>query len=133
MIRYVDSSVVLRALFGEAGAMALPEAACSSRILALEAARAVDRRRALRLLDRDALAAKTAELSQLVATLALATVSDEILARAGSPFPVPVRALDAIHVATAEAFARRDEVEFWTHDARQADAAHARGLGVRGV
>jgi predicted nucleic acid-binding protein len=47
-----------------------------------------------------------------------------------------VRALDAIHVATAEillAEANGEPLEFWTHDNRQATAALLRGLTVRGV
>jgi hypothetical protein len=47
-----------------------------------------------------------------------------------------VRALDAIHVATAEilrAEAGGGPLEFWTHDDRQATAALSRGLMVRGI
>ncbi len=46
------------------------------------------------------------------------------------------RALDAIHVATAEVLqteAAAELLEFWTHDTRQATAALSRGLDVRGV
>jgi hypothetical protein len=46
-----------------------------------------------------------------------------------------VRALDALHVATAEVLAAEagdDPLEFWTHDDRQANAAASRGLTVRG-
>jgi hypothetical protein len=49
---------------------------------------------------------------------------------------VNVRALDAIHVATAEvlaAEAQGEPLEFWTHDDRQATAALSRGLTVRGT
>ena len=49
--------------------------------------------------------------------------------------PVDLRALDAIHVATAEVLAAEaadDPLEFWTHDERQANAAASRGLTVRG-
>jgi len=56
------------------------------------------------------------------------------LARAS--FGVNVRALDAIHVATAQVLAQAATAEtlsFWTHDDRQATAALARGLNVRGV
>ena len=55
--------------------------------------------------------------------------------RAKSSFAVNVRALDAIHVATAEMLAAEAEgepLEFWTHDERQAIAALSRGLTVRG-
>ena len=55
--------------------------------------------------------------------------------RAKRSFAV-VRALDAIHVATAEvlpAEADGESLEFWTHDDRQATAALSRGLTVRGI
>jgi hypothetical protein len=48
--------------------------------------------------------------------------------------PVNVRALDALHVATAEVLtASVGRLQFWTHDERQALAALARGLDVRGA
>lgn len=59
-----------------------------------------------------------------------------IIDRAKSPFAVNVRALDAIHVATAEILAAEAEgepLEFWTHDDLQATAALSRGFTVRGV
>jgi hypothetical protein len=49
---------------------------------------------------------------------------------------VNVRALDALHIATAEILAAEvndGALEFWTHDERQASAALSRGLVVRGV
>ena len=49
---------------------------------------------------------------------------------------VNLRAIDAIHVATAEvlaAVADGEALEFWTHDERQATAAISCGLAVRGV
>jgi len=66
----------------------------------------------------------------------LVSIDDEVIERAKSPFAINVRALDAIHVATAEILSREasdDPVEFWTHGARQASAALSRGLTVRGV
>ena len=48
----------------------------------------------------------------------------------------PLRALDAIHVATAEVLLAEgagEALEFWTHDDRQAIAALSRGLTVRGT
>lgn len=53
-----------------------------------------------------------------------------------NPFAVNARALDALHVATAEvllAESKSDTLEFWTRDNRQATAALSRGLTVRGV
>ena len=66
----------------------------------------------------------------------LVAIDRAVIDRAKSGFAVNVRALDAIHVATAEALiseARGEHLEFWTHDARQALAALSRGLTVRGV
>jgi hypothetical protein len=48
---------------------------------------------------------------------------------------VTLRALDAVHVATAEILAAEaigEPLEFWTHDERQAIAARSRGLTVKG-
>jgi uncharacterized protein len=63
-------------------------------------------------------------------------IDSAVLVRAKSPFAVNVRALDAIHVATAEVLAGEAEgeaLEFWTHDERQATAARSRGLSVYGI
>src|SRR5579883_3322887 len=49
---------------------------------------------------------------------------------------VTKRALDAIHVASAEILAAEapgEPLEFWTHDGRQATAARSRGLAVFGT
>jgi predicted nucleic acid-binding protein len=68
--------------------------------------------------------------------LDLAPVDRTVIDRAKGSFAVNLRALDAIHVATAEILAAEAEgesVEFWTHDDRQAAAALSRGLTVRGT
>ena len=58
-------------------------------------------------------------------------VSEEILARAGRPFPVePVRTLDAVHLATALEFAKAfPDLRVISRDARILDNAQALGLG----
>lgn len=61
-------------------------------------------------------------------------VSSAIIDVARAPFPVPVRALDAIHVATAQwLLPQVGGIAFWTHDHRQALAALSRGLDVAGI
>lgn len=59
------------------------------------------------------------------------TVSEEILERAGRPFPVePVRTLDAIHLATALAFTRVfSDLRLLSFDRRLLENARALGLG----
>jgi predicted nucleic acid-binding protein len=58
-----------------------------------------------------------------------------ILRRAGQPLLVPLRALDAIHVATAVVYRERraPDLVFATHDRRQARAAAALGFEVIGA
>jgi DNA-binding LytR/AlgR family response regulator len=108
----------------------------SSHVVEVEAFRAVDRERLVGNLDDTQTAIKRKELVDMFAMMDLASVDDLVIARAKSSFAVAVRALDAIHVATAEilaAEAEDDPLEFWTHDDRQATAALSRGLNVRGV
>jgi predicted nucleic acid-binding protein len=138
-VKYVDASAVLRLLFVESGP-AVPidggDRLVSSRLVEIEAFRAVDRERLLGTLNDGQTAAKRKELADLLATLDLAAIDDAVVTRAKSAFAVNVRALDAIHVATAEVLVEEAEgepLEFWTHDERQASAALSRGLTVRGV
>lgn len=68
--------------------------------------------------------------------LDLVSVDRPVIDRAKDSFAVNVRALDALHVATAEILAgeaKGERLEFWTHDSRQATAALSRGLAVFGV
>jgi predicted nucleic acid-binding protein len=129
---------VLRVLFGEPGpTVALAGGAIiSSRLVEIETFRAIDRERLLGTLDDERTAIKRKELTDLLAMLDLVPIDDPVIERAKSSFAVNVRALDAIHVATAEMLrmeAPTDPLEFWTHDGRQATAALSRGLTVRGV
>jgi predicted nucleic acid-binding protein len=138
-VKYVDASAVLRVLFAEAGPtvpLTAGDRVVSSQMVGVEAFRAVDQERLLGHLDDAETAAKRKELIDFLTMLDLAAVDDTVIAGAKNPFAVAVRALDAIHVATAEVLAAEapgDPLEFWTHDERQAIAARSRGLSVRGV
>jgi predicted nucleic acid-binding protein len=138
-MKYVDASAVLRVLFGEPGPsvpLAAGDRVVSSQIVEVEASRAVDRERLLGNLDDAETAIKRKELADLLAMADLLSVDGGVIDRAKSPFAVNLRALDAIHVATAElltAEAGGEPLEFWTHDERQATAALSRGLTVHGV
>lgn len=138
-MKYVDASAVLRVLFTEPGprlSLAAGDRAVSSQLLEVEAFRAVDRERLLGGLDDRQTATKRKELADLLAMLDLVAIDRQVIDGARSSFAVNVRALDAIHVATAEVLASEaddDPLEFWTHDERQAIAAASRGLDVRGV
>ncbi len=138
-MKYVDTSAVLRVLFSEPG-LAVPlvggDPVISSQLLEVEAFRAVDRERLLGHLSDEETARKRKELMELLAMLDLMPIDGMVIERAKSSFAVNVRALDAIHVATAEVLASEAKgkaMEFWTHDSRQATAALSRGLTVRGA
>jgi len=138
-VKYVDASAVLRILFTEPGpAVPLGEGdrVVSSQLVEVETFRAVDRERLIGSLDDIQAATKRKELTDLLAMLDLAAIDGAVIARAKSAFAINVRALDAIHVATAEilaAEANDESLEFWTHDERQASAALSRGLAVKGT
>jgi hypothetical protein len=138
-VKYVDASALLRILFAEPGPsvpLAAGESVVSSQVVEVETFRAVDRERLLGNLDDVETAIKRKELTDLLAMLDLAYVDGTVIDRAKGSFAVTVRALDAIHVATAEILAAEAEgesLEFWTHDERQATAALSRGLTVRGA
>lgn len=138
-MKYVDASAVLRVLFSEPGAsvpLVAGDRVVSSHLVEIEAFRAVDRERLLGNLDDGETAVKRKELAELLVRMDLVPIEGDVIDRAKGSFAVNVRALDAIHVATAEilaAEAEGDPVEFWTHDERQATAALSRGLTVRGL
>jgi predicted nucleic acid-binding protein len=108
----------------------------SSDLVGVEVFRAVDRERLLGNLDDAQTAIKRKELTDLLTMLDLAPIERSVIDRAKGSFAVNLRALDAIHVATAEVLAAEAEgepLEFWTHDDRQATAALSRGLTVLGM
>jgi predicted nucleic acid-binding protein len=136
-MKYVDASAVLRILFREPGPsvpLTAGASLVSSQVIEVEAFRAVDRERLLGHLNDEETALKRKELSDLLAMLDLAAIDTRVIERAKRAFAVNVRALDAIHVATAEILAGEAgaAAEFWTHDDRQAIAALSRGLTVHG-
>jgi hypothetical protein len=106
----------------------------SSQGVQVESFQAVDRERLLGNLDDAQTAIKRKELTDLLAMLDLVPVDGTVIDRAKSSVAVNVRALDAIHVSTAEVLAAEAEgepLEFWRHDQCQPTAL-SRGLTVRG-
>ena len=66
--------------------------------------------------------------------LAVVELSPMVLERAIEPFPVPVRALDALHLATLFFLAtQRQRPRLATYDARMADAATKLGFELHPV
>ncbi len=62
----------------------------------------------------------------MFARVALIELSPPVLSRALEPFPVPVRTLDALHLASLEFLRERGQaIELATYDDRMAEAARA--------
>jgi len=65
----------------------------------------------------------------LLARLAFVEMVPPVLGRAAEPFPVPVRTLDALHLATADFLrTKRQEVTMASYDDRQCAAAVRMGF-----
>jgi predicted nucleic acid-binding protein len=71
------------------------------------------------------------EARALLGRIALIELAPPILDRALDPFPVPVRTLDALHLASIEFLrARRQIVELATYDDRMSAAAKSLGVDL---
>jgi predicted nucleic acid-binding protein len=69
------------------------------------------------------------DLRALLARLSLLEMDEPVLARAIEPFPIPVRALDAIHLASADCLRRTGHaVSMATYDTRMGAAAREMGF-----
>ena len=137
MAIYVDASAVVRLLFHEPGVRApvhRSDVVVSSDVVAIEVARVLDRARLEGLVDDAELARKSSELQAILRRLHLFPLAPEMVEVARSSFPVQCRAVDAIHVATAQLVSQETpSLEFWTHDPMTAAAAAVRGLEVQGL
>ncbi len=135
---YVDSSVLLRIVFGEPGPLAgwaRETHAVSSELIRLECLRAIDRIRIREGLPDDDVATRRNLVLEHLGTFDLVTLDTAVLRRAADPFPTVIGALDAIHLTSA-LFARARAprlTRFATHDATLATAARAVGFDVVGI
>jgi predicted nucleic acid-binding protein len=137
VISLVDTSVILRKLFGERSMLAewpRIREAFASRIILVELGRIVDRARLGGEIDDAQVEQLQSEARRLLRSIALVALTDRILTRAAGPMPTVVGSLDAIHLATAQELAvSRPALVLATHDRQLARAARASGLEVCGV
>ena len=123
---YLDSSVALAQLFGEGRSppMALwQQPLVSSRLLEYEVWNRVH--------ARDFGATFGASTQTLIGQVRLMELTPPVLARASQPFPVPVRTLDALHLATIDFIRGHGEtVELASYDNRLIAAARALGVAL---
>jgi predicted nucleic acid-binding protein len=135
---YFDASVILRLLLQEKGAsppFSGKEQIYSSDLVDVEIFRALETAHLTGRIDTSELALKMTEATALLEAIERVVTQQEIIRRARASFPLAVRALDAIHIASAEWL--KDElgsaVSFWTHDRSQGEAAMCRGFEVSGL
>ena len=137
MTAYLDSSVVLRIVLREPGALREWRAVrrgVASALVEVECLRTLDRLRLRHGLADPDVAARREAIFRLLEEAEVVVPTSAVLARAAQPLPTELGTLDAIHLASALAW--RDEagedLVMATHDAALATAARASGLLVVG-
>lgn len=138
MIAYVDSSVILRVVLGQPGALAEWRSivtGVSSALAEVECLRTMDRLRLLGQLTVEEATAGREAVYRIIAALEVVDLTPAVLRRAAQPVPTPLGTLDAIHLATADLW--RESVQktpvMATHDKALALSARATGFAVIGV
>ena len=124
---YVDTSVALAHLFAEdrrPPASFWSETLVSSRLLEYEVW--------TRLHARKATARRAEAAQEVIARISLLELAPVVLSRALDPFPVSVRTLDALHLASCMFLRDRGQhVELASYDHRMVNAARALVIPVR--
>jgi hypothetical protein len=134
---YVDTSVVLRVVLHEQGALRewrRITRALASEVIRLECQRTIDRARIRERVGDPAVAQQREAVLELLDAFDIVPLDRVVLERAAEPFPTLLGSLDAIHLATALlARAQVENLHFATHDGELATAARAMGFKVLGV
>jgi predicted nucleic acid-binding protein len=137
LIAYVDSSVLLRLILQQEGALEewdTVERGVASALVEVECLRTLDRLRIGGQLEEVDLVQLRETVFRVTASLEVVEVSAPVLSRASQPLPTALGTLDAIHLVTALMW--RDELEtdlvMATHDQALAQAARACGLRALG-
>lgn len=138
MIAYVDTSVLLRVVLREPGALEdlqSYEGLVSSELIAVESARTIDRLRLQGTITLEEAAVRSRAISDWLEAFDLVLLRPPVLRRASEPLPTPLGTLDAIHLATALLWRERmgPLATIATHDSALGVAARTFGFDVRGV
>ncbi|MFO0980394.1 MAG: type II toxin-antitoxin system VapC family toxin [Planctomycetota bacterium] len=138
MLAYLDSSVVLRVVFGEPGQLAEfheIDEGISSEILMLECLRTIDRLRLRVPLSDEEVVLRNQAVFEIAEHLHIVPVVPRVLQRASQPFPTLLGTLDAIHLASALAWQESEgkTLTVMTHDRELSMAARSLGMPVLGT
>ena len=137
MTAYVDSSVVLRIVFGEPGrleAFDRVEYGVASEVLKVECLRTIDRLRIRLPLDDAEVSRRSEAVFKVLDRMELVLLSAPILERSSQPFPTSLGTLDALHLASALLWRQGEgkDLVFLTHDHELGMAARSVGFQVLG-
>lgn len=137
MIAYLDTSVILRRLFGQPRSIAnwgTWEVAYTSEITRIEALRTIDRERLSKHLRDAEVASCVLGLEDILDRLGEMNLSRVVLRRAAQSFSTSVSTLDALHLASALLWQEKFQKEliFLTHDVQLGVAAQAMGMKTEG-
>ncbi len=123
---YLDTSVALAHLLAEGRrppASFWADPLVSSRLLEYEIW--------TRLHARELASSRSEAVHSLLARVSLVELAPPVLARALDPFPVPVRTLDGLHLASLDFLRGRGHaVELASYDHRMVGAAEAMGIPI---
>ena len=138
MIAYLDSSVLLRKLLGQPGALkewGRIEAGVVSAIAEVECLRTLDRVRILEEVPDTEMAIRRETVYRLLESVEVVEPSRAVLARSAQPMPTVLGTLDAIHLATALLWRENtgSDLVMATHDGSLALAARAVGFRLIGA
>lgn len=139
-LHYLDSSVVLAWLLEGSKALAPATGSsrvASSRLLWTEVARGLYRALQTDRLTVQATTAAQHRFSRLAARIASIRITEPVLRRAEGPYPLVVRTLDAIHLASAEQWLQAEVptgdlalVSLWSFDTRMNQCAALLGFST---
>ena len=137
MTVYLDSSVLLRVVLRQSGALKewkKIDRAVSSALVEVESLRTLDRLRLAEGLPDGEIAIRREAVFRLLEAVEVVAADRTVLQRASQPLPTSLGTLDAIHLATALLWREASGVDvvMATHDGALAIAARATGLRVLG-
>lgn len=138
MNAYIDSSVVLRVVLGAVKPLrewqSVDQLVASS-LLSVECFRTMHRLRKEEPLSDEEFVGRIQTAEQALARIQLVAITTPVIERASGAFAMPLKTLDAIHLATAMLWREREDasIVFATHDRQLSFAARASGFSVIGL
>lgn len=138
MLAYLDSSVLLRIVFGEPGQLEEfhdVDEGVSSEILRVECLRTIDRMRLRIPLSDQEVVQRNEAVFEVIEHLQIVPLDSLVLQRASQPFPTMLGTLDAIHLVSAMLWQESEgrKLTLMTHDRELGMAARSLAIPVLGV